>query len=109
LIRAGEVQITGDLRAGERAARVTVGGDADHLVIVAISGERLPISEARRGLTIAETAHVAHTLGLAWALNVDGGHSSSVWIGRTVYPRGIFPRRPGPVRLQLIPAAAAPQ
>jgi len=59
-----------------RHPRSVVGSDGDKMYFMVIDG-RDPWHS--RGATIAETANIASSAGLTWALNLDGGGSSTLW------------------------------
>ena len=59
------------------APRTIIGTDAQNRVVNAVVDGS---EKARTGLTLNETAAwAAHTLGLRYAVNLDGGGSSTVW------------------------------
>ncbi|MGC9313718.1 MAG: phosphodiester glycosidase family protein [Sediminispirochaetaceae bacterium] len=68
---------------GERRARTALGltRGRDTLFILVVEGERA----AYPGLTSRETAMILQQLGAWNALNLDGGGSSVLWIGGTIY------------------------
>jgi len=68
---------------GERRARTALGlnRSLDTLFILVVEGEKPDYP----GLTSRETAMILQQLGAWDALNLDGGGSSVLWIGGTVY------------------------
>jgi exopolysaccharide biosynthesis protein len=76
-------EFTGKSNTDVRHPRSLIGFDADtsHLFIVAIDGR----SPASVGMTLAEAAEFLRGLGVAHALNLDGGGSTALLIdGRVV-------------------------
>ncbi|MEM6433364.1 MAG: phosphodiester glycosidase family protein, partial [Cyanobacteria bacterium P01_D01_bin.115] len=89
LVRGG--QIIADARAegfseafaAQAAPRSAIGVTPDgHIVLVAIH-----YSPGGRGPTLAEAAQIMRQLGAQNALNLDGGTSSSLYLGGTIINR----------------------
>lgn len=65
----------------KRHPRTLIGYDKKNIYYVVIDG-RFP-EQGACGATIAETAYVARYLGMEYALNLDGGGSSTAWTRKT--------------------------
>lgn len=72
-----------DAFAAQAAPRSAIGVTSDgHLMLVAIH-----FSPGGRGPTLRETAQIMRQLGAIYALNLDGGNSSSLYLGGTIINR----------------------
>jgi exopolysaccharide biosynthesis protein len=68
-------------------ARSAVGLKPDGTVVLAIAAQRLD-QEAPTGLSFQELAEFLASLGVAKALNLDGGSSTGLYVeGQTTYGR----------------------
>ncbi len=75
-------ELTGKTNADVRHPRSLIGFDADtsHLYLVAIDGR----SSASVGMTLAEAADFLRGLGVAHALNLDGGGSTALVVDERI-------------------------
>ena len=88
--------------------RTLIGMTADRrtLLMVVIDGRRP--ERGMTGMTCAEAADYMVSLGAYWALNLDGGGSSTMWLGgRVVNSPSDGRERPVGSHLALVPNAAA--
>lgn len=80
----GSQRIRDPLGVDRRNARSAIGIDAQGNVILAMAAMK-PLENLPSGATLRDMANVMRELGAVKALSLDGGSSSSFWVGGETY------------------------
>jgi hypothetical protein len=79
LLRGGEAPAWGERT--QRHPRTTVGWNREHLLLAVVDGRQTGLSA---GMNYAELSRLMRRLGCTEAMNLDGGGSSTLWLGGQV-------------------------